>query len=264
MNNNPASKLSLDNGHTIAYHKFTPSPTINSDKKTPGIIFLGGFKSDMQGSKAIFIEKFCMENNIDFLRFDYLGHGESSGEFTDFTIGDWAQNTIDVINKLTQGEQILIGSSLGGWLMMLATIAMPQRISALIGIASAPDFTENLMWEKLSDDEKNILKTQGIYTLPLECHNVNQEDFEPYTITYQLIEEARNHLLLEDSINIDCPIKLIHGMNDQDVPYQTSITISEKIKSNDVEIILQKNGDHRMSTPESLQTIKSVIKNLLL
>jgi pimeloyl-ACP methyl ester carboxylesterase len=260
MTDSPASFLPLDNGHTLAYHKFTPK---HNNNDTPGVIFLGGFKSDMQGSKAIFLQDFCQKNDIPFVRMDYLGHGESSGVFTDFTIGDWADNVVTALDELTTGKQIIIGSSMGGWLMLLAAIARPNRLHSLIGIAAAPDFTEDLMWAALSDDEKTILERDGQYTLPLECHHVNQEDFEPYTITHRLITEARKHLLLGNSISIECPVRLIHGLDDEDVPHRYSLSASEKIVSSDVQVILQKNGDHRMSTTESLSILESTLQNIL-
>ncbi len=262
MTDNNFSTLSLPDNHFLAYHKFTPATT-DSEKNHPTVVFFGGFKSDMQGSKALFLESFCTNNNIPFLRFDYLGHGQSSGDFTDFTLGDWLKNCLSAIDELTQGKILIVGSSMGGWLMLLCALKRPERISSLLGIASAPDFTEDLMWNMLTEKEKNILQTEGIYTLPLDCHSVNQEDYEPYTITHNLITEARNHMLLKDKISINCPIHLLHGINDEDVPYQTSLKISELVESQNVTITLQKNGDHRMSSQESLQLLQTTLENIL-
>ena len=263
MTNEPHSKpsfLSLNDGHSIAYHKFVPSPNNNF----PGVIFLGGFKSDMQGTKAIFLESLCKEKNIPYLRFDYLGHGESSGQFTEGTIGRWAEDALNVLDHLTEGPQLLIGSSMGGWVMLLTALARSERISGLIGIAPAPDFTENLIWEKLSEEEQSTLKSEGIYHLPNDYCNDPKEEPDPYPITLSLIEEARNHLLLTNrTININCPVHLIHGMQDKDVPYDMSLKLLNLLTSNDIHLTLVKNAEHRMSEPETLKTLEYTLEEML-
>lgn len=224
---------------------------------------MGGFKSDMEGTKALYLEDYCKSNDIDFIRFDYSGHGQSSGRFTDGTIGIWKQDAIGVLDGLTEKPQILIGSSLGGWISMLTAIERPKKLYALIGIAAAPDFTEDLIWDKLSESEKEILKKEGLYNLPSEYCNDPTAEPDPYPITYNLITEARERLLLRGKIEINCPVRLIHGIKDLDVPYETCLRISENITSEDVRIILSKNGDHRMSSPESLEIIKNTIEQFL-
>jgi len=257
MNKPKPSLLQLDSGHYIAYNKFTPTET----DSPVGIIFMGGFISDMEGSKALFLEKFAKEKNIPFIRFDYFGHGKSSGKFTDGTIGRWKEDALKVIDELTDAPQILIGSSLGGWISLLSAIERPEKIAALIGIAPAPDFTEELIWDVLKPEEKEILQKEGMYVLPSEyCDDPEEDD---YPITMNLIEEARSHMLLGNPININCPVRLIHGKKDKDVPYQTSNRIKEKLTSKNVEITFVEDGDHRMSDEKNLEIIKTVLENTL-
>ena len=230
--------LTRDDGATIAYHK--------SEGKGPGVIFLGGFKSDMTGTKAVALENHCRETGRAFLRFDYQGHGQSSGAFEDGTIGQWAQDAIAVLDEITEGPQILVGSSMGGWIMMLAALARPDRIAALIGIAAAPDFTESLMWLNFSADIRETLLRDGVYSEPSDY------DDEPYTITLRLIEDGRDHLLLERPIAIHCPVRLIHGMQDSSVPWEHGLAITEKLLSEHVTLTLVKDGDHRLSRDEDI------------
>lgn len=252
------STLILEDGNAIAYHKFMPNQVT-----TPGIIFLGGFMSDMEGSKAMFLEAHCQQHNIPFIRFDYYGHGQSSGTFEDGTIGRWKEDAIVVLDHLAEGPQILVGSSMGGWIMLLAALARPERIAGIVGIASAPDFTETLIWDALKDEEKEILRTKGVYNLPSEYCNDPSGDPEPYPITMQLIEEARQHMLLQDTIPLTCPARLLHGMQDQDVPYDISLQLCQQLTSNDVTISLIKNGEHRMSSDANLSLLQQEITSLL-
>ncbi len=233
--------LITDDNTQLAYH--------HADGAQPGVMFLGGFKSDMTGSKATALEAHCMQHDVAFTRFDYLGHGASSGNFTDGTIGQWAQNAIAILDDITAGPQILVGSSMGGWLMLLAALARPQRVAGLIGIAAAPDFTERLLWAQMNEQQRHELMEEGVYYAP-SCYG---EDC--YPITRKLIEEGRNHLLLESDIAIHCPIRLIHGMSDPDVPWQLSTQLAEKLMSDDVDVQLIKSGDHRMSQPENLSLL---------
>lgn len=252
--------LTLTGGDTIAYHQSTVSSS-----PYPGVIFMGGFKSDMEGSKALFLEKFCASHNVNYLRFDYSGHGKSSGRFTDGTIGRWEQDAITVFDQLTKGKYIIVGSSMGGWIMLLTALQRTERITGMIGIAAAPDFTETLIWDALDPDAKASLERDGFYHLPSDYCNDPAEESEPYTITHQLITEARSHLLLKgkNSIAIDCPVRLLHGMKDEDVPYQTSIELSDAIRSDDVKTTFVKNGDHRMSSEENLQLLEQTLRELL-
>jgi pimeloyl-ACP methyl ester carboxylesterase len=247
------SYLDTPNHHRLAYHhhacdKYTTPPTV---------VFLGGLMSDMNGTKALYLDAYCKSNGYPFIRFDYVGHGESSGQFTDGTIGLWKENALEIIDRLTQGKLILIGSSLGGWLMLLAALERPERIHALIGIASAPDFTEALMWDVFTDGQKQALLEKGIIDLPSDYSD------HPYPITRALIEEGRKHLLLEAPIPLTCPLTLIHGMKDDDVPFDFSLRIAKVFQGEKVKTILLKDGDHRMSDEGTLQVIVGELEGVL-
>lgn len=244
----PPQALERGGGHRLAYHA--------TAGRRPGVVFLGGFMSDMTGTKATALEAFCRDRGQAFLRFDYFGHGSSSGAFTEGTIGRWAEDAIAVLDHLTEGPQILVGSSMGGWIALLAALARPQRVAGLVGVASAPDFTEDLLWEPISPEDKAALMRDGVHYAP--------SDFEaPYPITLRLIEEGRDHLLLRGPIGLTCPVRLVHGMKDPDVPYQTSIRLAERLESDDVTVTLVRNGDHRMSEPAQLAHLFRALQGVL-
>ena len=245
----PPEILSRDGGVTIAYRRV--------DGKTPGVVFLGGFMSDMQGTKAVELERYCRAAGHAFTRLDYRGHGESSGNFEDGTIGDWLSDALAVIDDCTAGPLVLVGSSMGGWIMLLAALARPDRVAGMIGIAAAPDFTRDLMWDRFSDEIKQTLERDGVYYEPSEYGD------EPYTITMKLIEEGRNHLLLDRPIALHCPVRLLHGMRDESVPWMTTSRIAEKILSEDVRISLIKDGDHRLSRDQDIARLKLTLQELL-
>jgi pimeloyl-ACP methyl ester carboxylesterase len=240
--------LEKADGAKIAYYKLSG--------KGPGIVFFGGFASDMSGTKALAIETFARSRGQAFLRFDYQGHGQSSGEFIDGTISKWLSDSIAIIIAQTEGPQIFVGSSMGGWISLLTAIQCPDRIAALVGIASAPDFTEDLMWNRFDESIRNKLQKDGIYLEPTEYGD------HPYEVTLQLIEDGRKHLLLRDKLTISTPIRLLHGMADADVPYQLSIRLAEHIDTRDVEVTLIKGGDHRLSRKKDLTTLMMTIEKL--
>ncbi len=233
---------------TIAYHKF--------DGASPGVVFLGGFLSDMGGTKAVALEAHCRRAGRAFLRFDYQGHGGSSGRFEDGTIGRWADDAIAVLDELTEGPQLLVGSSMGGWIMLLAALARPGRVAALIGIAAAPDFTEVLMWNRYPPDVRAILESKGVYHQPSDYAEA------PYPITLALIEDGRRHLLLERPIAVHCPVWLIHGMQDADVPWEHAPMIAERLLSQHVTVTLVKDGDHRLARNEDLERLFRIVDQL--
>jgi pimeloyl-ACP methyl ester carboxylesterase len=241
--------LKCSDGKNIAYWK-TPG-------KSPGVIFLTGFKSDMTGTKAIAMEKFCHSRGQAFLRFDYTGHGQSSGDFNDGTIGQWTNDAILVLDKLCEGPQVLVGSSMGGWIMLLVTLARRKKIVGLVGTAAAPDFTEDLIKNEFSAEQIKLLKKKGYLEIP-NCYNE-----APYRITKNLLDEGRNHLLLTSEIAIDCPVRLIHGDEDQDVPWQTSLRLSKNIRSQNVEVLFVKGGGHRLSEPQDLDRLCFILDCLL-
>ncbi len=245
--------LSRPDGTTIAYHKTAGDKT---GKRAPGLVFLGGFMSDMTGTKALALESHARTAGLDFLRFDYLGHGASSGRFEDGTIGRWAEDAVAVLDALTEGPQILIGSSMGGWIMLLAALARPERVAGLVGVAAAPDFTENLMWQKFSPEIQATMARDGVYREPSEY------GAEPYAITMELIVEGRNHLLMGAPIPISCPVRLIHGSADPDVPCKLSLDLMDRLTSTDVEVTLVKGGGHRLSEPADLARLAETVAAL--
>ncbi len=242
--------LTRDDGATIAYHR-TPG-------KAPGVVFMTGFKSDMMGGKALAVEALCKQLGHACLRFDYFGHGQSSGAFEDGTIGRWADDAVYAIDQLTEGPQVLVGSSMGGWIMLLAARARPERVAGLLGIAAAPDFTEDLIPAALGEAEMAKLTEQGFIEIP-NCY----DDQEPYLIRKQLLDEGRNNLLLRDTIPIEVPVRLIQGMRDEDVPWKTALSITDKIASDDVEVTFVKAGDHRLSEEHDIRRLERTLTALL-
>lgn len=242
--------LTRDDGSAIAYYR--------NPGKSPGVVFLTGFKSDMTGGKALALEALCRARGQAYLRFDYFGHGQSSGAFEDGTIGRWADDTVCALDKLCDGPQVLVGSSMGGWIMLLAALARPDRVAGLVGTAAAPDFTEDLIPDTLTPEQVQQLEAEGFAEIP-NCY----DDEEPYKITRALLEDGRNHLLLRDEIPLDCPVRLIHGTNDEDVPWKTSMKTADKLRSTDVEILYVKNGNHRLSEPHDLDRLCRTVERLL-
>ncbi len=206
------AQLARPDGSSLAYHK--------TAGHAPGIIFLGGFMSDMAGGKALALEGFAQARGQAFLRFDYEGHGASSGRFEEGTIGLWAGDAVAALDALTEGPQVLVGSSMGGWIMLLAALARPERVAGLLGIAAAPDFTEDLMWTDLDEGMRETLMRDGVVQLPSDYGD------EPTTISRALIEDGRDHLLLRDTIAVTCPVRLLQGMADSAVPWRTALTIA--------------------------------------
>ncbi|WP_421993947.1 alpha/beta hydrolase [Roseococcus sp.] len=224
--------------------------------KGPGVVFLGGFHSDMTGSKAAYLAEWCATRGRAFLRFDYSGHGTSGGRFEDGTIGKWTADAAAVLEELTQGPQILIGSSMGGWIALLLALRHPDRVAGLIGIAAAPDFTEELMWSEFPATVRDQIEREGAWMRPSEYGDA-------YPITRALIEDGRNHLVLGGPIALHHPVRLLHGQDDPDVPWQHSLRLAERIAGRDVEVTLIKSGDHRLSTPEDLALLGRTLGALL-
>ncbi len=225
--------------------------------RAPTVVFLCGFRSDMTGTKARHLEAICRDRGQAYLRLDYQGHGASSGRFEDGTIGRWRDDATQIVDSVTDGPLLLVGSSMGGWMMLLVALARPQRVAALLGIASAPDFTEDLLWARMSPDQRASLETDGRLHVPSAYSD------EPTIITARLIEEGRRHLLLRAPIRLRCPVRLIHGVSDPDVPWQVSLRLMELLESPDVRLELIKNGDHRLSEPEHLAVMDANLVRLL-
>ncbi len=229
----------------IAYHKL--------EGEGPGVVFLGGFKSDMEGTKALYLEDWARANGRAFLRFDYSGHGSSSGDFLDGCIGDWARDAMAVIASLTEGPQVLVGSSMGGWISLLVCRSMPERVAGLVGIAAAPDFTEDSMWDGFDAAQRAALERDGRVELPSDYSD------EPYVITRKLIEDGRKQLVLRDPLPLPFPVRLLQGTADTDVDVSVALRLLEHAQGEDIRLTLVKGADHRFSTPECLALVETAI-----
>jgi len=221
----------------------------------PTVVFLPGYRSDMTGDKATALDALCAQTGYAMLRFDYSGHGSSGGRFEDGTIGIWTQDALTAIDHLTEGPLVLAGSSMGGWIAMLCALARRDRIAALVGIAAAPDFTETLV-AMLSFQQRAKLMREGM------VHLASQYG-DPTPITRALIEDGRNHLLLDAPIALDCPVRLLQGQADPDVPWELALRIATRITSADVHVTLVKDGDHRLSRPQDLALLCGTVGALL-
>jgi hypothetical protein len=241
-------RLDRGNGIELAWARL--------DGTSPTVVFLPGFRSDMGGDKATSLAAFCAARRVGMLRFDYSGHGASSGDFLDGTIGAWAADALAAIDRLTTGRLILVGSSMGGWIALLAAMARPDRIAALVGIAAAPDFTQRLMWDSMAPPERAALQRDGVLYVPSQYG-------EPTPITRGLIEDGANHLVLTGRIPIVCPIRLLHGQADPDVPWELALQIADQVEAPDTRVILVKDGDHRLSRPADLALLRQIVADLL-
>ena len=242
------SFINTPHGSTLAYNQIKG--------KNTGIIFLSGFGSDMQRKKALFIEKWAKDNNHSFLRFDYSGHGLSSGSLENTCFSDWYKDSEFLIKKLTTGKQTIIGSSMGGWIMLMLTKLMSQKIKSIIGLAPAPDFPKVLVWDKMSMTEKKQLAYEKKIT-------VSNSDGSCNEFSYNLIKDSFQNLVLQDNIIFNGPVRLFHGMQDHDVPYNLSIDIMNKIKgSQDIKLLLDKKAGHRLSEKDELLTIVRLINDI--
>lgn len=222
----------------------------------PTVVFLPGFRSDMTGTKATELAGLCRERGAGCLLLDYSGHGGSGGRFEDGTIGEWTDDALFLIDRLTEGPVVLVGSSMGGWIALLAALARPDRVAALVGIAAAPDFTERLMWDAMTPPEREAIERDGMLMVPSAYG-------EPTPVTRKLIQDGRTRLLLDRPIPIRCPVRLLHGQRDPDVPWQTSLALSEKLEAGDVQVVLVKDGDHRLSRPGDLHLVRRTVGELL-
>ncbi len=229
---------------------------VRTPGRGPTAVFLPGFRSDMTGTKALLTEAFCIEHGMGCLRLDYSGHGASGGAFTDGTIGRWTDDALLLIDRLTEGPLVLVGSSMGGWIALLAALARPGRVAGLIGIAAAPDFTEDLMWQAMMPEERARLERDGVLHVPSQYG-------DPTPVTAALIKDGRTRLLLDRPVPLRCPVRLLHGQQDPDVPWHTALRLAERLESDDVQATLIKDGDHRLSRPSDLALLRRALGDLL-
>jgi pimeloyl-ACP methyl ester carboxylesterase len=241
--------LDAGDGRRIAY-VLTPGAG-------PGVVFLGGFASDMTGTKASFLEGWARERGRAFLRFDYTGHGASSGAFEDGTIGGWARDAADALDRLTDGPQLLVGSSMGGWIALLLARARPGRIAGVVGVAAAPDFTEDGMWTAFDPGQRARLMAEGRLELPSDYAEA------PVVVTRRLIEDGRDHLVLRAPLALACPLRLLHGTADPDVDLSVALRLLAHAEGPDVRLTLVRGADHRFSAPANLALIAGTVDDLL-
>ena len=241
-------RLKRPDGNTVAY--------ATTAGRTPTVVFLGGFRSDMTGTKAMALEAWAQRTGQAYLRFDYLGHGQSSGRFEDGTIGRCLDDSLTALDALTSGKLVLVGSSMGGWLSLLAARARPERLAGLVLIAAAPDFTERMLLKGLSAEDRATLEREG------RLERLSQYSPEPSVFTWKLIEEGRQHLVLDKKLALPCPVRLLHGQSDPDVPWEYSLQIAQHLEAPEVVTTFVKGGDHRLSTPADIARLIATVEEL--
>ncbi len=240
--------LTTPQGRRLAYHR--------AAGLGPGVMFLGGFRSDMTGTKALHLEEWAVRSGRAFTRFDYSGHGQSSGDFLKGCVGDWAEDAADVLAAI-DGPQVLVGSSMGGWIALLLARAFPDRVAGMITIAAAPDFTEDSMWAGFSEAQRAQLQTEGQVALPSEYSD------EPYIITRRLIEDGRKHLLLRSPLKLPFPVRMLQGTTDADVSPAVALRLLDHATGPDIRLTLMKEADHRFSTDDCLSLITASVEDVL-
>ncbi|MFN7004427.1 MAG: alpha/beta hydrolase [Roseinatronobacter sp.] len=241
--------LDTDQARRIAYHR--------TDGTGPGVVFLGGFRSDMTGTKAQYLEEWARAQGRAFLRFDYSGHGQSSGAFDEGCIGDWMQDAMAAVQALTKGPQVLVGSSMGGWIALLLARAMPERLAGLVTIAAAPDFTEDSMWASFDAEQQVALMGEGQIALPSEYG-------EALVITKRLIEDGRDHLVLRDPLSLPFPVRMLQGTADADVDMSLALRLLDHAQGADIRLTLVKGADHRFSDAACLEMITAALQDVSL
>lgn len=240
--------LETPQGRSIAYHM-----TMGNG---PCTVFLGGLKSDMQGTKAVHLEDWARSRGQAFLRFDYSGHGESSGTFEEGCIGDWAEDTLATVTALTEGPLVVVGSSMGGWQALLLARAIPERIAGIVTIAAAPDFTEDGYWASFTDAQKQELETVGHVELPSDY-------MEPYIISKRMIEDGRTRLVLRQPLLLPFPVRCLQGTKDTAVSTETALRLLEHSECADMRLTLVKDADHRFSDDPCLGLIEAAVADVL-
>src|ERR1700729_1165851 len=227
----------------------------------PGLFWLGGFKSDMRGTKALALDAWAAERRRACIRFDYSGHGESGGAFAEGTIGRWLEESVAVFEQFCTGPQVVIGSSMGGWMALLLAREIAKRkairatLAGLVLIAPAPDFTEELMWKGFSPEIRNEIETKGVWLRPSAYG-------DPYPITRALIEDGRNHLLLGSAIEVGCPVRILQGAQDPDVPWRHAFALADRLPAEDVVLTMIRDGDHRLSRPQDIARIIAAVAEI--
>lgn len=223
----------------------------------PTVIFCGGFRSDMEGTKAVFLETLCTRHDMPFIRFDYSGHGSSGGAFEEGTIGQWKDDTLAIVDKIASGPVILVGSSMGGWISFLAAEERPDRVAGLVGLAAAPDFTREMYNENFTEEMRDELMRTG------RTHMPNDYSDAPYVITKSLIDDGDSHCFLDRGMTLNCPYILIQGKKDRDVPWQVAARLSDAVSAPFKDVVYLDHADHRLSAPEELDVLAGVLRTIL-
>ena len=240
--------LTTTSGRRIAYVKTPGDQT--------GVVFLGGFVSDMQGTKATHLEAWAKARGRAFLRFDYSGHGQSSGDFIDGSIGDWVEDAAALIERVTEGQQILVGSSMGGWIGLILAGRICNKIGGIVGISTAADFTEDNFWDGFSDNQRRDLQEYGQVVVPSDRD-------EPFVVTRRLIEDGRRHLVLRRPLSLPFPVRFLHGTGDTSVDLTEAMRILAHASGDDIRLTLVKGADHSFSSPECLALIESALQEVI-
>lgn len=247
--------MTLDrDGAAIAYHHLPAAGNENA----PGVLFCCGFMSDMGGSKALALEEWARGAGVALTRFDYQGHGESSGRFEDGTIGLWADDALAVLERVCARPTVVVGSSMGGWIALLLAKRRPDLVAALVGVAAAPDFTEELMWDLFDDQVRETIMKKGVWMRPSDY-----PEYDAQPITRALIEDGRKQRVLRGALPYSGPVRLLHGQNDPDVPWELSLRLAAHIASDDTRVTLIKDGDHRLSRPQDLTLLLKTVSELV-
>lgn len=221
-----------------------------------GVTFIHGFRSDMASTKATAMAEWCTAKNIPFTALDCFAHGQSDGDFMDYTIGKGLESVLHILDEVAQGPQILVGSSMGGWLALLAARERKGQVKGLVGIAAAPDFTEDIWLREMQPEHRATVESEGVLWVPSDYGS-------DYPITHQFILDGRNHLLLTDVIGLEIPIHLIQGQQDADVPWETALKIADRVISDEVVVTLIKDGEHRLSRPQDLAILFQAVESML-
>lgn len=240
--------LETTQGRRIAY--------VKTEGKGPTILFLSGLKSDMEGTKAVALEAWARAQGRAFVRFDYSGHGVSSGRFAEGAIGDWHQDALEIVDKIIDGPILAVGSSMGGWQSLLLARARPDRVRGLVTIAAAPDFTEDGYWASFDDDQKARIEREGFLSIPSDYD-------DDYIITKRLIEDGRDHFVLRSPLPLNMPVRFLQGTEDTAVPTSQAVKLLEHVTGDDIRLTLVKGADHRFSDDECLRTIRKMVKVVL-
>lgn len=236
-------------GHRIAYQHLPGS--------APGVLFCCGFRSDMESTKASTLAAWCEKNGVGFTRFDYHGHGQSEMDFAEFRIGKAASDALEILDHVAHTPQLIVGSSMGGWVGLLAALARPEKVCGLIGVAAAPDFTDRLMRARMNDAQRAALEAEGVVWVYSESTHTD------YPISQEFLNEARTHLVLDDLIPLEIPIHLFHGQADADVPWETALVLANQIVGRNVNITLIKDGDHRLNREQDLALLTDAVAKML-